>query len=97
MPTDPQVVALRSEEPSSGLVDRVQYRSRSVVDAELRRLARKVPTLDRADLDVIDAALEELADSLVIARLRSANPDTETLLTELFGFNPLRVRLVSSP
>ncbi|WP_020574469.1 hypothetical protein [Actinopolymorpha alba] len=58
--------------------------SRTVIDAELRRLARRAPSLRRSDLDVIDAALEELADSLILVRLRNAPRDTAPLLRRLF-------------
>ncbi|MPZ61282.1 MAG: hypothetical protein GEU93_08295 [Propionibacteriales bacterium] len=58
--------------------------SRTVIDAELQRLARRVPSLRRTDLAVIEAALEDLADSLILARLRNASQDTAPLLRRLF-------------
>ncbi|MBE1603309.1 hypothetical protein [Actinopolymorpha pittospori] len=62
--------------------------SRTVIHAELRRLARRAPSLRRADLDVIDATLEELADSLIIARLRDTPQATASLLRCLFADTP---------
>ncbi|MFE9694311.1 hypothetical protein [Micromonospora sp. NPDC005806] len=53
--------------------------SRAVIEAELRRLARKVPSLRPNDLAVIDAALDELAESLLLARLRSLPQHTARL------------------
>ncbi len=88
MANDPPLAARRSapcpDDPTSDLVAQVHNHSRSVIDAELRRLARKVPSLRRADLEVVDAALEELADSLILARLRNAPPGNLPLLRRLF-------------
>lgn len=70
--------------PKSNLVAQVHRHSRTVIDAELQRLARRVPSLRRTDLAVIEAALEDLADSLILARLRNASQDTAPLLRRLF-------------
>jgi hypothetical protein len=74
-----------SDDPKSDLLTLVHRHSRTVIDAELRRLARRVPSLSRNDLNVIDAALEELAESSILAQLRRAPPDAAPLLTRLFG------------
>ncbi|MFE9203437.1 hypothetical protein [Micromonospora sp. NPDC007230] len=58
---------------------------RAVIDAELRRLARRAPSLSPADLDVVNTALEELAESAILAPLRNAPRDTAILLTRIFG------------
>lgn len=88
MATDPprpaRHVAQRPHDPKADLVAQVHHHSRTVIEAELRRLARKVPSFRRADLDVIAAALEELAESLLLARLRNAPQDTAPLLSRLF-------------
>lgn len=68
------------DDPRSDFVAQVYRHSRTVIDAELRRLARKVPSLRRTDLDVIAATLEEIAESLLLARLRNAPQDTAPLL-----------------
>lgn len=83
MPTDRLTVA-RANDLKSELVSQVQQQTRVVIRDELRRLANRAPGLVQADLDVIDAALEELAHSLFIARLRSARPDAVPLLQRLF-------------
>jgi hypothetical protein len=72
------------DDPTSDLVAEVHNYSRAVIEAELRRLARKAPSLHPDDLDVIDAALDELAESLLLARLRSLPQHTEPL-KRLFG------------
>jgi hypothetical protein len=41
--------------------------------------------LGLADLDVIDAALEHISESLVLRRLRNVRQDTAPLLWRLFG------------
>lgn len=73
------------EHPEVDLIFQVHNRSRRVIESELRRLSRRVPSLGAADRDVIDAALEELTESLVLRRLRSAPRDTAPLLWRLFG------------
>src|SRR5215207_3708689 len=83
-PCLPRHAVLCPRDPTSDLVDQVHHYSRTVIDAELRRLAGKVPSLRLPDLDVIDATLEELAESLLLARLRNAPRDTAPLLRCLF-------------
>jgi hypothetical protein len=67
------------------LIAQVHDHSRSVIEAELQRLSRRVATLGRADLDVVGAALEHLSESLILHRLRTAPRDTAPLLWRLFG------------
>jgi hypothetical protein len=67
------------------LIAQVHNHSRTVIEAELQRLSRRVPTLGLADLDVIDAALEHISESLVLRRLRNVRQDTAPLLWRLFG------------
>lgn len=72
MDTDTPCVAPIAEPDSDGpgldLIAQVHNHSRSVIKAELQRLSRRVPWLGRADLDVIDAALEDLSDWLRCGR-----------------------------
>lgn len=87
MATDPRLAAPRPAsypDHASDLVAQVHRHSRAVIEAELRRLTRKVSSLGPADLDVIAAMLEELSESLFIARLRSAPQATAPLLWRLF-------------
>jgi len=87
MATDPPVAArleARPDDPTADLVAQVHEHSRTVIEAELRRLARRVPTLRPHDLAVIDAALDELADSLLLARLRRL-PQHTARLRRLFS------------
>jgi hypothetical protein len=89
MATDPPFVARhcspRPDDPKSDLVAQVHSHSRAVIEAELCRLARRVPSLGPADLDVVAAVLEELSESLLLARLRNAPQATAPLLRRLFG------------
>ncbi len=73
------------DDPTSDLVAQVHNHSRAVIEGELRRLARRAPSLRPDDLEVIDAALEELVDSLILARLRNAPEATAPQLRYLFG------------
>jgi hypothetical protein len=86
--TDPLLAARRpapcEDEPTSDLVAQVHNHSREVIDAELRRLARKAPSLRPDDLDVIGSALDDLVESLLLARLRSA-PQHSARLKRIFG------------
>jgi hypothetical protein len=88
MATDPPLAARRSapcpDDPTWDLVVQVHYYSRAVIEAELRRLARRAPSLRPDDLDVIDAALDDLVESLLLARLRSL-PQHTARLKRLFG------------
>jgi hypothetical protein len=90
MATDPPPDARRStaaprpDDPASDLVAQVHNHSRAVIEAELRRLARRDPSLRPDDLKVIDAALDELVESLLLARLRSL-PQHTAQLNGLFG------------
>ena len=74
-----------SDAPRLDLIAQVHNRSRSVIEAELQRLCRRVPTLGRADLEVVGAALEHLSESLLLHRLRNAPQKTAPLLWRLFG------------
>jgi hypothetical protein len=70
--------------PAIDLVARMHHRNSTVIDAELQRLARRVPSLSRADLDVVATALEDLSESLILARLRDAPQDIAPLLRRIF-------------
>ena len=74
-----------SDNPGLDLIAQVHHHSRSVIEAELQRLSRRVPWLGPADLDVIDAALENLSESLILHRLRNTPQDMAPLLWRLFG------------
>jgi hypothetical protein len=88
MATDPPLAARRSapfpDDPASDLVAQVHNYSRAVIEAELRRLARRAPSLRPDDLELIDGALDELVESLLLARLRSL-PQQTARLKRLFG------------
>jgi hypothetical protein len=73
------------DRPGLELIAQVHNHSRSVIEAELQRLSRRVSWLRRADLDVIHAALEDLSESLILHRLRNAPRDTTPLLRRLFA------------
>ncbi|MBE3015917.1 hypothetical protein IL992_43175 [Microbispora sp. NEAU-D428] len=89
MATDADLAARQparcADDPTSNLLALVRRHTRAVIDAELHRLARRAPSLSPADLDVIDTALEELADSAILAPLRNAPSDTAFLLMRVFG------------
>lgn len=82
-PADVRAPSGRADDPTSNLVAEVHTRNRAVIEAELDRLARRAPTLTRADLDIIDAALGRLAESLILAGLRSAEENRVPLLRSL--------------
>src|SRR5262249_29849817 len=90
MATDPPPQARRSipapgtDEPTSDLVAQVHHYSRAVIEAELRRLARRDTSLRPDGLKVIDAALDDIVESLLLARLRSL-PQHAVRLKRLFG------------
>jgi hypothetical protein len=88
MATDPPLAARRSapcpDDPTWDLVVQVHNYSRAVIEAELRRLARRAPSLRPDDLDVIDTALDDLVESLLLARLRRL-PQHTARLKRLFG------------
>ncbi|HEV8568265.1 MAG TPA: hypothetical protein VGQ92_14490 [Actinoplanes sp.] len=88
MATDPPSAARRSapypDDPTSDLVAQVHNHSRAVIEVELRRLARRAPSLRPDDLDVIEATLGDLVESLLLARLRSL-PQHTARLKRLFG------------
>jgi hypothetical protein len=71
--------------PKSNLIALVDRHSRAIIDAEVHRLARRAPSLSRDDLNAIDTVLQDLAEALILARLRNASQDTVPLLTRLFG------------
>jgi hypothetical protein len=71
-------------ERATDLVVRLQQRSRTVIDAELKRLARKASSLSQTDLEVVDAALDDIVETLLLARLR-AMPQYAARLESLFG------------
>jgi hypothetical protein len=83
MNTDPSLAARRSapcpDHPTSDPAAQVHNYSRAVIETEPRRLARKAPALRPNDLAAIDAALDELADSLLLARLRRLPQHTAEL------------------
>jgi len=88
MAIDPPLAARRSapcpDDPTSDLVAQVHTYSRAVIEAELRTLARRAPSLRPDDLELIDAALDELVESLLLARLRIL-PQHTARLRRLFG------------
>jgi len=72
------------DDPTSDLVAQAHHHSRAVIEAELRRLARRASALRPDDLAVIDAALDEPVESLLLNRLRSL-PQHTARLKRLFG------------
>ncbi len=69
---------------AEALADRLREHSRSIIDQERERLARKAPTLSEADLRVVGRALDELVDRILVARVRTA-PERGDQLRYLFG------------
>lgn len=52
-------------------VERLRRRGDAIIDRELTRLAGKARTLGPQDLAVVETALNELVERLVLARLRA--------------------------
>lgn len=68
---------------TSVLVARVHQHCRVVIDRELGRLGRRARRLTPDDLEIIDAALDDLVESLLLARLRNMPQHAERLDTLL--------------
>lgn len=64
---------------------RLRHHSRAVIEAELRRLARRVPTLAPSQLSVVGEAMHDLAATLILDRVITAPSDVEPWLHRLFG------------
>lgn len=64
---------------------RLRHDSRLVIETELRRLARRVPTLAPTQLDVVGEAMHDLAGALILDRLITAPSDVAPWLPTLFG------------
>jgi len=83
MAPDPSMDARRAvpgpDRATADLVAHVRTYSRAVIESELRRLARRAPSLRRHDMDTIDAALQELTESLLLSRLRGLPQHTARL------------------
>jgi hypothetical protein len=82
-----------AEAPADRLVHRLRRRSRRIIDAELRRLARRAPLTER-ELAVVDTELERLAARLLFDAVRAAGADRVALLDVLFAPPDRRLRLV---
>lgn len=68
-----------SRHRTSALVASVHQHCRVVIDGELGRLGRRARTLTPGDLEIIDAALDDLVESLLLARLRTMPQHAEQL------------------
>ena len=65
--------------PAADLVARVRHHSRAVIDAAMHRLSRRAPSLRPEQLAAIDAALDQLVESLLLARMRGRPEHTARL------------------
>jgi hypothetical protein len=83
--SDAPIAVPDPEHSELDLIVQVHNRSRRVIESELQRLSRRAPSLGLAHLNVIDAALEDLTESLILHRLRNASRDTAPVLRRLFG------------
>ncbi|HEY6739088.1 MAG TPA: hypothetical protein VI076_09585 [Actinopolymorphaceae bacterium] len=76
------------------VVTQVSEHGREVVDAELARLARRSPELTTRQLAVIEAMLDDLADRLVVGRVRrlaARRPDLLPAAAALLAPGPSRL------
>ncbi|WP_026875979.1 hypothetical protein [Jiangella gansuensis] len=69
---------------TSTLTAELRERSATVIGAELRRLAGRAQGLSERDLEVVEAALAELTERLILAPLR-ALPGRADQVRQLFG------------
>lgn len=69
---------------TSVLTAELRERSATVIGAELRRLAGRAPALSERDLEVVETALAELTERLILAPLR-ALPGRADQARRLFG------------
>ncbi|MEV0663100.1 hypothetical protein ACIBI3_08265 [Actinomadura luteofluorescens] len=86
MATDPARAprAGRVGDPRSHLLAQAHRHTRGVIHTELRRLARRVPSLSPAELNVVNTALEELAETVILGPLRNAPWNATLLLKHIF-------------
>ncbi|TDE09249.1 hypothetical protein [Jiangella asiatica] len=56
---------------TTALAAEMRYRSAVVISAELRRLAGRARGLSETDLDILETALTDLAERLILAPLRA--------------------------
>jgi hypothetical protein len=87
MATDPsQPARPRAERAPDAptLAADVHHHCRAVIESELRRLARRAPCLHENELDVVDTVLDDLVESLFLARLRNT-PQHTAQVAQLFG------------
>lgn len=79
-------------QPDSAEVDQLTARlgatCRTVIDAEIRRLRRRVPQLSETQLAVLDEALWSVAERLVLARVRAAPPGPARCAAAVFAGDP---------
>jgi hypothetical protein len=68
----------------SSLADRVGRRCEQVIGSEVARLGRRQPRLTPAELAVVEQALSELADKLLLDAIRH-NPDLSARVEPLFS------------
>lgn len=80
--------AVRGRDSRASLVVRLAEHSRAIIDAELKRLSARNPSLRPEELAIIDEALDELAESLVLSRLRQFPAGQVTALRQLFDCDP---------
>ncbi|REE97004.1 hypothetical protein [Thermomonospora umbrina] len=73
---------IRAAEPDTGPPEALRRRCATVIDAELTRLAHRT-SLDGEELAVVAGALQRLADSLLLDRVRAAHCEPP-LLAALF-------------
>ncbi|NEE03675.1 hypothetical protein [Phytoactinopolyspora halotolerans] len=65
------------------LLTGVRHHNRAVIDHEMRRLSGRAPGLSQHQVAVIEAALDDLAERLILARMRTM-PDQAERLARLF-------------
>lgn len=83
-PATPPDAGQADTDASETLAGQLRSLSRGVVDRELERLARKVPSLSEEDLALVTVALHDLVERTLVARA-SGLPHREAQLRDLFG------------
>lgn len=75
---------MTTEPAAATIYAQVHGRSRAVIESELQRLSRRARGLSERDLSTIESTLDDLAEQLILERMRSL-PHRAEQLGELFA------------
>lgn len=70
---------MTTETQAVSLAARLRTQSNQVIDSKLQRLARRVPSLRQRDLAIIESALDDLVEHLLLEPLKKVPHRTDQL------------------